>query len=178
MLVSNWGHVGVRAGERREQALDAEDLLREYVAELAADERVFGASSALHRYGRVFEATRQHPEWLIRGRAKQCYKNAAAYASVREDIFYAEGYAIDPALPIPIEHAWLVDLTGQVVDPTWNGDGAHVYFGVAFKHVSLKQIMAANSGEPGILINWHRFLGRSSRTVPRSCSLRDISVET
>ncbi len=70
----------------------------------------------------------------------------------REDIFYVEGYAINVVdLPIPIEHAWLVDGDGTVIDPTWPNAGDHVYYGVAFKLEVVEKAIIATNGDAGIL---------------------------
>lgn len=158
MLVTEWRPGGLCADVKdSENGAYALDLLREHVSWLATDERTLGPSSALRDYGRVFEPAKADPGWLIRGPIKSCYENSTAYAVVRTDIYYAEGYAIDPSLPIPIEHAWLVNHAGEVIDPTWYCVGDRVYFGIAFQSVSLRQILAANGSEAGILTNWHRF---------------------
>lgn len=156
MLVTDWGsdahclHVN-----EDEDVADALDLLREHIAWLATDERTSGPSSALRDYGRVFNPAKTDPGWLIKGAVKSCYENSTAYAVVRTDIYYAEGYAIDPSLPIPIEHAWLVNHAGEVIDPTWDRVGDRVYFGIAFNRVSVMETLEASGGEAGILVNWH-----------------------
>lgn len=156
MLVTEW-RPGVICPdvEDSENGADALDLLRDHISWLATDERTLGPSSALRDYGRVFNPAKADPDWLIRGAIKSCYENSTAYAVVRTDTYYAEGYAIDLNLPIPIEHAWLVNGAGEVIDPTWDCVGDRVYFGIAFNRVSVIETLEASGGEAGILVNWH-----------------------
>lgn len=63
---------------------------------------------------------------------RQCYANAFAMASVREELTYVEGYAVcdfgDGDL-LPLQHAWCVTADGTVVDPTWPTPGV-AYLGI------------------------------------------------
>lgn len=59
----------------------------------------------------------------------ECYKNSYELM-LRGPYTYCEGYAIKKGL-IPLEHAWVIDQEGNVIDPTW--DGECEYFGVSFK---------------------------------------------
>jgi hypothetical protein len=66
-----------------------------------------------------------------RGQPKDCFASAARLADARPDLRYVEGYA-DPGIDgfvYPFEHAWCVDASGAVVDPTWIPVG-HAYLGV------------------------------------------------
>lgn len=81
-------------------------------------------------------------------------------ACVRDDVYYAEGYGINPALPIPIEYAWLVTSAGKVVDPTWSDGAKHAYFGIAFKREPLMGMMESDDGRIGILSQVHRMRTR------------------
>jgi hypothetical protein len=67
----------------------------------------------------------------------RCYSNAQsavvrAVSAGREPLTYAEGYACPRTLPYPIQHAWLVDDEGRVVDQTWSHPEECTYFGVLF----------------------------------------------
>lgn len=78
----------------------------------------------------------------------QCYRNAFQLASTDpENLTYCEGFAMVPDL-IPLEHAWVVDKKGRVIDPTWS-DGSD-YFGVAFDFYWLMDFMA-ESGHYGVM---------------------------
>lgn len=70
---------------------------------------------------------------------KACFQNARNVA-FSSDFRYFEGMACHI---IPVEHAWLVDADGVVIDPTWallEGNKQADYFGIempvkfAFKH--------------------------------------------
>ncbi|MGO7412953.1 hypothetical protein ACC810_10895 [Rhizobium ruizarguesonis] len=88
----------------------------EHVHRLSCWEQVFGPATALKMFGRLHTSIARRPQWLVPGEAKQCFRNATAFALVRHDVTYVEGFALDPALPIPLEHAWLIDDKGQVID--------------------------------------------------------------
>ncbi|MGO6791314.1 hypothetical protein ACCS70_35015 [Rhizobium ruizarguesonis] len=90
----------------------------EHVHRLSCWEQVFGPATALKMFGRLHTSIARRPQWLVPGEAKQCFRNATAFALVRHDVTYVEGFALDPALPIPLEHAWLIDDKGQVIEGT------------------------------------------------------------
>src|SRR5690606_29027418 len=106
----------------------------------------FGPATALVSYGQSFIARPSAPSWLRWGVKKECYKNAAHYVLNRQDVSYAEGYAVDVGLPIPIEHAWLIDDAGMVIDPTWPDSSDHLYFGVVFRKSFVSE-MIINASE-------------------------------
>ena len=61
---------------------------------------------------------------------KNCYSNCLRIATRDSGYQYVEGYGMSV---IPIEHAWLVNENGEVIDPTWVLTGEHFttdYFGV------------------------------------------------
>ncbi|GAB2206291.1 hypothetical protein ROS1_31070 [Roseibium sp. ROS1] len=130
------------------------EQLKNYIDALAADEPIFGPSQALQQFGSEFRPSQDASSRLPRGDAKACYSNATAYARTHRDLFYSEGYALDPAFPVPIQHAWLVDESGAVIDPTWKDAEQHVYFGVAFRADFLTEMMKHSEGECGLLVNW------------------------
>jgi len=69
-----------------------------------------------------------------RGQQGACYMNAGRMvlnSSADEGLTYVEGYMT--VYGIPIEHAWVVDKSGAVIDPTIKpDDNGHAYFGVPF----------------------------------------------
>ena len=66
-----------------------------------------------------------------RGPMKMCYMNATKEALDNPDRTYVEGFV--SVHGVPIQHAWTVDKTGQIYDPTINPDqGISGYFGVPF----------------------------------------------
>jgi hypothetical protein len=128
-----------------------ESLLIEHVHRLSRWEQVFGPATALRSFGRLYTSIARRPQWLVPGEVKQCFRNATAFALVRDDVTYVEGFALDPALPIPLEHAWLVDDKGQVIDPTWDDNVGHVYYGVPFERNFVAAMMEQSDGKCGLL---------------------------
>lgn len=68
-----------------------------------------------------------------RGLQGQCFANAGALALSEPDLTYVEGYGCPSGL-IPVEHAWCVDRSGRVIDPTWKAPETASYFGVPLTH--------------------------------------------
>jgi hypothetical protein len=101
-------------------------------------ERGLGPASALLRYAKTFEPADTNPAWFTRGPAKQCFDNAtqvliSRLAAGDNSVRYAEGYAMDAELAIPMQHAWLVDADNKVIDPTWRDVDDNLYFGIVFE---------------------------------------------
>ncbi|WP_313555830.1 hypothetical protein [Agrobacterium cavarae] len=129
--------------------------IRDFVGLFASTEQAFGPSTAVFKHGRPFKPSVGRSPWLKRGKPRDCFNNATAYAVVRDDVLYAEGYAVGPELVMPVQHAWLVDRKGQVIDPTWIDVGDHAYFGIAFDRGFPVEQLAANGGQAGVLVNLH-----------------------
>jgi len=73
------------------------------------------------------------------GPAKMCFQNAATAALDHPELTYVEGYAFSSVFPLPINHGWLTDRAGRVVDPTWaEGSG---YFGIPFPQPLLSKAL-------------------------------------
>lgn len=101
-------------------------------------ERGFGPATALLQHARTFASLDTNPDWFTRGHAKQGFDNATQVLVSRgtagdTGIRYAAGYAMDAELPIPMQHAWLVDEDNQVIDPTWRDTTGNLYFGIVFE---------------------------------------------
>lgn len=67
------------------------------------------------------EVDREQSELLskkIQAEIKNCYYNSWRVANTDFSLDYYEGFVIDKELPIPIEHSWLVNTRGVVIDPT------------------------------------------------------------
>jgi hypothetical protein len=66
---------------------------------------------------------------------KQCYSNSLRTIMNREvdwdEWFYTEGVVASHDLPILIDHAWLTNRKGEVLDRTLRSNG-HSYFGIPF----------------------------------------------
>lgn len=134
---------------------DLVEEIKDYVRLLAGSEQAFGPSTAVFRHGKPFKPSVDRTPWLKRGKPRNCFNNATVYAAGRDDVFYAEGYAVSPELVMPVHHAWLVDPDGRVIDPTWIDVDDHAYFGIVFDRGFLIEQLAANSGQAGVLVNLH-----------------------
>ena len=85
----------------------------------------------LLRRGRGFR-TGRHTYSGPRGTPKLCFMNAGNLAIANPEMIYAEGY-VRLLGSIPIEHAWCIDDSGMVIDPTLkDGKDVDCYFGAAF----------------------------------------------
>lgn len=78
------------------------------------------------------------PARFTRGIPKHCYHNAWERVRRSTTLAYCEGYAMSSRLPLPVEHAWIVDLkTGLVIEPTWDTkktDETFYYKGLIIPH--------------------------------------------
>jgi len=83
------------------------------------------------------------------GNPRECYRNAARLALAESQLVYCEGYAV---AHFPVEHAWCVDISGQVIEPTWPRRGGE-YFGVPIRTVYLRRTLSAQQAW-GILGAW------------------------
>jgi hypothetical protein len=102
--------------------------------------------AALLTHGRQFEPVERPPEGLSKGPPGRCYANCTSalmhyVGDPNPPFFYAEGYAMDCDLGVPLEHAWLVDVAGKAIDLTWRDRPGVVYFGVTFKLAFLLETM-------------------------------------
>ena len=70
------------------------------------------------------------PKNIELGLPKGCYYNCLQVLDEHPELIYCEGYALADGLVLPVPHAWLINSVEEVIDPTWNTDGA--YIGVPF----------------------------------------------
>jgi hypothetical protein len=122
--------------------------LRQYVELVAGAPRRYSPEQALLAYGRDWNPSVVSPSWLVMGPKRNCFGNALAYAVDRGDVYYVEGYALDRQLGMPMQHAWLVDDRGSVIDPTWDDPEENDYFGIAFKRAFVVKFAGKTAGEP------------------------------
>lgn len=118
--------------------LDGEMTTRQYLEVMTETFRAgrgwLSATAYILKHGRAYTLTEASFDGR-RGKMKECYRNAAMMAFMRPDLTYVEGYAQCGGLPI--EHAWLVDADGNVIDPTIRRTKLDTmpmsdYFGVPF----------------------------------------------
>lgn len=107
---------------------------------------------------------RPRPADVSQGAARDCYRNALLLAQRRDDLVYCEGWA---AGMIPVEHAWCVDGDGAVVDPTWDDDTGHVYFGVGLD-VDVVTPYLIDQGFYGVFANAWQRPRRAAEVVARA----------
>lgn len=94
----------------------------------------------------------------LRGEVNSCYKNCYQLVGPNKNLHYCEGYATSNELDMAVPHAWLVDETGAVVEPTWtNLEMEEVaYYGVVLTRSFLRQ-MALKTKVYGVLEEDYRF---------------------
>ena len=99
------------------------------------------------------------PKGLRKQRMKNCYGNAFGLVLDRPEYTYVEGLACpregSGIAGFVVQHAWCVDRSGVVVDPTWgNTMGEHpVYYGIAFRIVWVYEQMVRQR-KFGVIFNW------------------------
>lgn len=69
------------------------------------------------------------------GQSGWCFKNAFDLTVQSTHLAYAEGWALSTH-GLPVQHAWCVTETGEVVETTWPEVGLS-YFGIPFEKKSL-----------------------------------------
>lgn len=87
--------------------------------------------------GRAWEAG-PAPDWLRRGKLRDCYYNSLRLMiqAIGEGrpLWYVEGYYLagwpDGTQGIPTQHAWCVDDQDRVIDPTWPHPELTAYHGL------------------------------------------------
>jgi hypothetical protein len=93
----------------------------------------------------VLKTSSPLPKGIKRGQARQCLRNAGLLALAHPKKFtYCEGWAQMPAhRGLTTYHAWCLDRTGNVVDPTWVHEKGAEYLGIPIKASALRtQILA------------------------------------
>jgi hypothetical protein len=83
-----------------------------------------------------------------RGTPKECFRNAY---NLCHKLRYCEGYARYALSVIPLQHAWLLDSDGNVIDTTWAA--GEEYFGLEFPtEFVIKTVLSR--GSFGVIDNW------------------------
>lgn len=97
------------------------------------DEEALKANQYFRNSGKHFTAHDiiQYPEFPFRVVQKQCFYNAQVLSGLDDTLAYFEGFYC-PTGFVPVPHAWCVNKSGKVVDPTCQTFGFQVdeYFGL------------------------------------------------
>ena len=118
--------------------------LLEFVEVMAQAQKQFkwpiNSATLLLKHGVFFSPTTKpkHVRWGERG---LCFMNAATLALADRTLTYVEGYAHCGLLPV--EHAWVVDDEGNLIDNTWPKLG-QCYYGVAITEEGLRRSLVHN----------------------------------
>ena len=107
------------------------------------------------------------PASISAGVPRHCFANAWALALERQDLWHVEGYAYDQGLGLIVEHAWCVDMTATVIDPTWTDPERCRYFGAVFPRRLVAEGLE-RFGKHGLLD-----VGRWTRTARMIAAARD-----
>ncbi len=100
-------------------------------------------------HGRTFKPA-PLPKGFRRMKPKHCFNNSLHHA-LDGKLIYCEGYALRPGL-FPLQHGWLCDDAGNVIDVTWDSPEECTYFGIPFllDHVA---DVAMRTDVAGVLAN-------------------------
>ncbi|WP_026736149.1 hypothetical protein [Fischerella sp. PCC 9605] len=100
-------------------------------------------------YGQPFTIKIKPP---FKGEPKSCFENCYKALWDCPQLSYCEGFAIDDDLDLAVSHAWLVNDSEEVIDPTWFGKKfkGSTYFGVVFDREFVME-MAEKTRSYGIL---------------------------
>ncbi|MCY7385812.1 MAG: hypothetical protein LH628_25255 [Microcoleus sp. CAN_BIN18] len=88
--------------------------------------------------GRVMEP-KPLPKIIKQGQPRLCYANCKELALKNHNLTYVEGYAMAQGVSIPLQHAWLLDTDGYVIEPTWEPPGC-CYLGIPLATAWIKLI--------------------------------------
>jgi hypothetical protein len=116
----------------------------EYLGGFAAlKDQISGGNAPLNferwllEHGEAMGPNIKRPKGVRLMQKKQCYGNSARsvmhYDVDPTEWFYCEGYAVSETLGLPLEHAWLANRKGEVIDRTWRKEtGECAYYGIPF----------------------------------------------
>lgn len=78
-----------------------------------------------------------------KGKAKECFSNAAQHVLQKAGGTYVEGFVIRKDFPLPLLHAWLTFHGDDAMDPTLDAKN-YEYYGVAFDALTLIRELVRN----------------------------------
>lgn len=82
-------------------------------------------------HGRFVDLSLTSPIACQNGRAHECFANAFRLAQDLDGATYVEGFALVDGLSLAFAHAWCIDQTGALLEPTWQPHGI-AYLGIPF----------------------------------------------
>lgn len=98
-------------------------IVKEYL-ETVAFISVHSIESVVLKHGQRFAPPQvARPKGIRKGKDHQCYRNAY-YLAMEHDLQYVEGFA---GFYVPMEHAWVIDEAGNVIETTWKTPGVDYY---------------------------------------------------
>lgn len=97
-------------------------------------EQVIGSGAEFFlKYGEEFDGG-PRPDWVPQMAQNMCFSNCFDLTAMHNDLTYCEGFVHQSGLPINIHHAWCLDATGVVIEPTLidRPYETRTYFGIRF----------------------------------------------
>jgi hypothetical protein len=80
------------------------------------------------------------PQGIRKGKNKACYMNSYRLAMIT-GWTYVEGFAVfSDQIPIPLQHAWVIDEKNNVIETTWKTSGFE-YYGIPFDMSFIHEVM-------------------------------------
>lgn len=101
------------------------------------------------RHGKFMGSRSRRSDEFPKDKMKECFANAYR-RMMHKQLHYCEGFAMGV---IPVMHAWLVDMQGNVIDTTW--DDGKEYFGVEFPTEFVIRTVLAR-GSYGVIDNFEQ----------------------
>jgi hypothetical protein len=102
-----------------------ESILQRYLEMIDRATNGNSVPSAILKHGKRYEPPAvPRPKGIKKGKAHRCYETSY-YLCVNKGFRYVEGYAT--VHNIPMEHAWVLDKHGNVIETTWETPGEEYY---------------------------------------------------
>jgi hypothetical protein len=79
------------------------------------------------------------PKTIKLGQPTFCYANCQRLVLKNRNLTYVEGYAMAQSVPLPLQHAWLLNTDGYAIDQTWEIPGS-CYLGIPLATAWVKSI--------------------------------------
>ena len=108
------------------RAMEAPHVI-EWLERMANFQGDYSLERWLLEHGKPMGPRIELPFGVQYGKAKECFGNAFLEAAYKREHLYCEGFAYTPNL-IACHHAWLINDSGEVIDPTWRDGGNECCF--------------------------------------------------